>query len=66
MLEMKLHIRMAEKRINQRQLSEITGIRIGTISGYYNNKFKHIVAEHLEKFCEFFDCNVEDLIEYKK
>jgi putative transcriptional regulator len=62
---MKLHIRLAEKRMTQKQLAQITGIRLATISGYCNDNFKHIVAEHLNIFCTLFQCTPADLIEYK-
>lgn len=66
MIVMKLHIRMAEKRITQKKLSELTGIRQATISTYCNDTAKHLVKEHLDIFCKFFDCELSDLIEYKK
>jgi putative transcriptional regulator len=64
MIKMKLHILMAERRITQNKLSELTGIRQPTISAYYNDTFKTIPREHLNAFCNFFHCNVADLIEY--
>lgn len=64
MINFKLHIRLAEKRMSQKELSEILDIRLATISGYVNNKAKHIPIEHLNKFCKFFHCRIEDIIEY--
>ena len=66
MIELNLHVKMAEKRLNQKQLSEITGIRAATISAYYNNSAKHFVLDHLDKFCEIFNCSPNDIIKYKK
>lgn len=65
MIKMKLHIKLAEHRMTQKELSERTGIRQPTISAYCNDSFKHIVKEHLDQFCEIFDCQVSDLIEYE-
>ena len=66
MIKMKLHIKLAEFRMTQKELSEKTVIRLPTISAYCNHSNKHIVKEHLDIFCELFNCNVEDLIEYNK
>ncbi|MBU3153924.1 helix-turn-helix domain-containing protein [Clostridium estertheticum] len=63
MIKMKLHLKMAEKRITQSELSNITGIRQPTISAYYNDTWKTISKEHLDTLCDFFNCKIEDLIE---
>ena len=63
---MRLHIKLAEFRMTQKELSEKTGIRPPTISAYCNDTFKHIVKDHLNAFCEIFNCSVSDLIEYEK
>ncbi|WP_160684771.1 helix-turn-helix transcriptional regulator [Clostridium sp. C2-6-12] len=64
MINFKLHIRLAEKRMSQKELSEALDIRLPTISAYINNKAKHIPIEHLNKFCEYFDCGLDGIIEY--
>ena len=66
MIKMKLHIKLAEFRMTQKELSEKTGIRQPTISAYCNDSNKHRVKENRDIFCELFNCNVEDLIEYNK
>lgn len=55
---------MAEKRLSQRELSQITGIRQPTISAYCNDTFVMIPKEHLDILCKYFNCRIEDLIEY--
>jgi putative transcriptional regulator len=66
MVKMKLHVLLAEHNLSQKQISEATGIRQGTISLYASNKFKHIVRTHIDLLCKFFDCTIIDLIEYKR
>ncbi|ERI90967.1 DNA-binding helix-turn-helix protein [Clostridiales bacterium oral taxon 876 str. F0540] len=61
---MKLHIKMAEQRISQRELAQLTGIRQPSISAYCTDSFKMIPKEHIDIFCKFFNCKIEDLIEY--
>lgn len=64
MVKMKLHILLAEKRMNQKELAEATGISKNTIGAYCNDSFKHIVREHIDILCMFFNCKLDDLIEY--
>jgi len=67
MIHLKLkEIMESHDNIGQRELSRQTGIRQGTISDYVNNTFKMINKEHLEILCEFFDCELNDLVERKK
>ncbi|MDU1096421.1 MAG: helix-turn-helix transcriptional regulator [Clostridium sp.] len=66
MIKMKLHIKLAEFKMNQKELSEKTGISKNTIGAYCNETNKHIVKEHLDIFCKLFDCKVEDIVEYVK
>ncbi|MFQ9617922.1 MAG: helix-turn-helix domain-containing protein [Clostridium butyricum] len=64
MIKLKLHIKLAEYKMNQKELSEQTGISKNTIGAYCNDTCKHIVKDHLDKFCKLFNCDIEDLVEY--
>lgn len=64
MVKMKLHVKLAEYRMTQKELSEKTGIRQPTISAYCNDTWKTISKINLDILCDFFDCSIEDLIEY--
>ena len=64
MINMKIHIKLAECRMTQKKLSELTGISKNTITGYVNETFQYINREHLDKMCEIFKCSVSDLVEY--
>jgi putative transcriptional regulator len=66
MVRMKLHLLLAQNKMTQQELSYSTGIRQSTISNYINENYKHIVKEHIEILCDYFDCSVSDLIEYIK
>ncbi|BAE47837.1 helix-turn-helix transcriptional regulator [Clostridium botulinum C] len=65
MIKMKLHIKLAESRLTQSELSKITGIRQPTISAYCNDSFVSIKKDHLNILCKFFNCKINDLIEYE-
>lgn len=66
MIKLNLHVLLAQYRITQRELAEITGIRQGTISAYCSNTFKHIVISHMDKICYVLNCEPHDLISYEK
>lgn len=66
MIYLKLKEIMEYHNISQRELSRQTGIRQGTISDYVNNTFKLINKEHLEILCDFFDCDISDLVKKDK
>lgn len=64
MLILKLDQFMDEKRMNTRQLSEITGIRWNTVDDMVKNKSKHWVPENLEKIMDALGIkDISDIIE---
>lgn len=64
MIKMKLHLLMAEKRLNMTEVAEATGIRVQTIRNYHHETYVYIHKEHLDILCKYFDCSISDLIEY--
>lgn len=65
MVNIKLNQLLKKYRISQQELSRDTGIRQATISAYVNNTCKHIVIEHINILCSYFNCELLDLIEFK-
>lgn len=49
------------------QTALIEALKVGphTISRLYNNTFKRVDADTVEKICEYFDCDLTDLFELK-
>jgi putative transcriptional regulator len=67
MIKNKLSILMAENDIRTMiELSNKTGLDKNTISNWYNQKITRFSAETLEVLCEFFDCQVGDILVYEK
>lgn len=62
MIIFKLKELMEAREVGQRELSRQTGIRQATISDYVNNKVKHINTETLDILCDYFKCNIEDIL----
>ena len=64
MIKIHLSRMLGEKRITQAELSRQTGIRPSTISDIYNEMSERLNVEHLDRICEYLDCDINDLIEY--
>lgn len=67
MIKNKLAILMAENDIRTMiELSNKTGLDKNTISNWYNQKITRFSADTLEVLCEFFDCQVGDILVYER
>lgn len=62
----KIHLSriLGERRMTQKQLSELTGIRRNAINEWYNEITVSLKVEHIDRICEVLGCSVEELIEY--
>lgn len=49
--------------MTQKELSERTGIRPGTISKLYHETAKRLEIEHLDRLCAVLKCQPGDLLE---
>ena len=65
-MRIKIHISelLGRHKMTQKDLSEKTGIRPGTISALYHETIKRLEIEHLEKLCTALNCQPGDLFEY--
>ena len=52
--------------VSRYELSKRTGIQYQIIDNYYKNKVKRYDSYVLERICEALDCDISDIIEYKK
>lgn len=70
MIRFRIQELLAEKqfkdghRVTISELSEATGINRGTLSKMVNQKGYSTVTNNIDLLCNFFDCQVEDLMEY--
>lgn len=65
MIKINLSRLLGERRMTQKQLSQLTGIRANTINDLYHEIAVSLKVEHLDKICEALNCSINDLIEYK-
>ena len=52
------------RRITVQELSEATAINRSTLSKLLNHKGYTTSTDILDKLCVYFDCKIEDLVEY--
>lgn len=62
MIKSNLAVLMAQREMNISNLSKETGISRNTISSLYNNEAKGIQFETLNKLCDYFEVDVNDII----
>lgn len=55
-----------EKKLSVSRLSRETGINRVTLSMLANDRHSNVTTDIINKLCEFFDCGLEGLLEYKK
>lgn len=66
MIRMKLDKALVEKSISRYELAKKTGIQYQVIDNYYKNKVKRYDSYVLDRICDALQCDISDLIEYKK
>lgn len=52
------------ERITQKDLAMATGITEATLSNWIKGKVDRFDAKVIDAICEYFDCQVGDLLEY--
>lgn len=64
----RLAILMAEldPRMSQRELAEKSGVSAMAVNRLYNNDFKRVDTETLEKLCAYLECDLSDLLVLKE
>jgi|AntDeeMinimDraft_6_1070357.scaffolds.fasta_scaffold09713_3 putative transcriptional regulator len=66
MIKSKLSILMGVEKVNIQDVHEGTGINRNTISNLYHDKLKRVDYNTLSRLCEYFNCQVADILEYSK
>ena len=66
MIVINLDVMMAKREMSLGELSDKVGITLANLSILKNNKAKAVRFSTLDAICEALDCDVCDIIEYKK
>lgn len=64
MIKINLSKLLGERRMTQKRLAELTGIRANTINDLYHEIAVSLKVEHLDKICEVLKCSINELIEF--
>ncbi len=57
---------MKRKNITRNKLATLTGATYNVINRYYNNDISRLDLDVLARICYVLDCDVSEIIEYKK
>ena len=66
MIIVNLDIMMAKRKMSLGELSERVGITLANLSILKNNKAKAVRFSTLDAICRALDCDVNDIIEYRR
>lgn len=66
MINFKIKELLEKNKISRYKLEQYTDLSYRRINDYYFNRVEFIKVEELEQLCEVFDCNIQDIVEYKK
>ena len=66
MIVVNLDVMMAKRKMSLGELSEKVGITLANLSILKNNKAKAVRFSTLDSICRALDCDVNDVIEYRK
>ena len=66
MVKLTLDKYLAKKDITRYELAKRTGIRFHIIDRYYKNQVVRYDSDLLDRICTALDCDISDIIEYKK
>lgn len=66
MIRITLDKTLQKLNVSRYELSKRTKIQYQIIDNYYKNKIKRYDSYVLERICEALDCDIGDIIEYRK
>ena len=66
MINLTLEKILTKLNVSRYELAKRTGIQYHIIDKYYKNKVKRYDGYVLERICQALDCQISDIIEYKK
>jgi len=66
MIKLTLDKLLLRKGITRYELAKRTGIRFQIVDNYYKNKVVRYDSDLLDRMCHALDCEIGDLIEFKR
>ncbi len=66
MIRITLDKTLEKLNVSRYELAKRTKIQYQVIDNYYKNKVKRYDSYVLDRICEALDCDISDIVEYKK
>lgn len=66
MIKFKVKELLEKNKISRYKLRQYTSLSYERVNDYYFNRVKAIKVEELEELCNIFNCNTQDIVEFKK
>ena len=66
MIQLPLNKYLDEHGITRYELAKRAGIRFQIVDNYYKNKVVRYDSDILNRMCDALECDISDLIQYKK
>lgn len=64
MIVIKLDDLIWERRVTAKDIAQATGLGVSTLSKLRNSKNANININTMDKLCKYFNCKLNDLIDY--
>ncbi len=66
MIKFKIKELLEKNNISRYKLEKYSNMSYRRINDYYFNRVTFIKVEELDELCKIFNCNIQDLLEFKK
>ena len=66
MIKFKVKELLEKNKMSRYKLRQYTSLSYERVNDYYFGRVKAIKVEELEELCNVFDCNTQDIVEFKK
>ena len=66
MIKFKVKEMLEKQKLSRYKLRQYTSLSYERVNDYYFGRVKAIKVEELEELCKLFNCEIQDIIEFKK
>ena len=66
MIKFKVKELLEKNKMSRYKLRQYTSLSYERVNDYYFGRVKAIKTEALEELCNIFNCNIQDIVEFKK
>lgn len=66
MIKFKIKEQLQKNNMSRYKLRQYTDLSYKRVNDYYFGRVKNIKTDELDKLCELFNCDISDIVEFKK